>query len=452
MAILYTGWAQTPRGWAYYLVDNEGDAPSPPANLYLPCYALTQNSLRYWDTDLEEWVTAAAAGSSGGGGAHPDLATHDALGLATQAELDAHAGAADPHTDYVQEAAVPGGELGGTYASPTVDATHSGSTHAAAQAAAEATAQAALDAHTGDTVDAHDASAISILDAASDFTATDVEGALAELQADAEAHVAASDPHTGYRLESVAIAAADVAADVATQAELDAHAAAADPHTGYQKESEKAVANGYASLDSGGTVPDAQLPSTLARDSELPVAGTTPSTQAFSDVAAGGSAPTFSKNDHKHGMPANPSGWIMKSKAGDETRINNAVLSNDADLQFSMAANTKYRIRINIFWDTTAAGDYKFAITGPASPTLVRSARRQAVAGVLPAGVVEDVAYLGSTALVSATALGNTLYIEMIVHNGANAGTFAIQFAQNTQTNDTGVIHRAGSYLEYAVA
>jgi hypothetical protein len=47
-----------------------------------------------------------------------------------------------------------------------------------------------ISAHTGDTTDAHDASAISIADAGNDFTATDVEGALAELQADAEAHLA----------------------------------------------------------------------------------------------------------------------------------------------------------------------------------------------------------------------------------------------------------------------
>jgi hypothetical protein len=38
----------------------------------------------------------------------------------------------------------PGGELGGTWPSPTVDTTHSGSSHAATQAAAEATAAAAL--------------------------------------------------------------------------------------------------------------------------------------------------------------------------------------------------------------------------------------------------------------------------------------------------------------------
>lgn len=49
----------------------------------------------------------------------------------------------------------PGGELGGTWASPTVDATHSGSSHAAVQAAAEATAAAALTTHIADTTAIH---------------------------------------------------------------------------------------------------------------------------------------------------------------------------------------------------------------------------------------------------------------------------------------------------------
>jgi hypothetical protein len=40
----------------------------------------------------------------------------------------------------------------------------------------------------------------------------------------------------------------------------NAHEVAADPHTQYQKESEKGVADGYASLDSGGQVPAAQIP------------------------------------------------------------------------------------------------------------------------------------------------------------------------------------------------
>lgn len=49
----------------------------------------------------------------------------------------------------------PGGELGGTWASPTVDTVHSGSSHAATQAAAEATAAAALASHEADTTGIH---------------------------------------------------------------------------------------------------------------------------------------------------------------------------------------------------------------------------------------------------------------------------------------------------------
>jgi hypothetical protein len=66
----------------------------------------------------------------------------------------------------------PGGELGGTWASPTVDGTHSGSTH-----------DAATNTHIADTTDAHDASAISIVDTGGYFTGTEVEAALQELGA-----------------------------------------------------------------------------------------------------------------------------------------------------------------------------------------------------------------------------------------------------------------------------
>lgn len=55
--------------------------------------------------------------------------------------------------------------------------------------------QTNLTTHINNTTDAHDASAISILDTANDFTATDVEGALAELQSDSEADEAALAAH-----------------------------------------------------------------------------------------------------------------------------------------------------------------------------------------------------------------------------------------------------------------
>jgi len=77
----------------------------------------------------------------------------------------------------------PGGELGNTWASPTVDTIHSGSSHAATQAAAEATAAAALAAHIADATAAHAASAISFTPVGG-IAATDVQAALAELDAE----------------------------------------------------------------------------------------------------------------------------------------------------------------------------------------------------------------------------------------------------------------------------
>jgi hypothetical protein len=62
------------------------------------------------------------------------------------------------------------------------------------------------------------------------------------------------------------------AAETVVDAAIAAHESAADPHTGYQKESEKGAASGYASLDAGGTVPDAQIPAGIARDTELAAA------------------------------------------------------------------------------------------------------------------------------------------------------------------------------------
>lgn len=130
------------------------------------------------------WVAIASDGSAE---AHPDLAAHDTLGLATQAELDAIA-AAKANTSHSHiDADLPAGIARDTEVTAAVDA------H-----------EAEADPHPG------------YLTPAEGNAAYEAAGAVAT-------HAGAADPHAGYRLESVAITAADVAADVATQAELDAH-------------------------------------------------------------------------------------------------------------------------------------------------------------------------------------------------------------------------------------
>ncbi len=65
---------------------------------------------------------------------------------------------------------------------------------------------------------------------------------------------------------------ASIARDSEVTAAISAHEGASDPHTGYQKETEKGNANGYASLDGSGLVPDGQIPASIARDSEVTAA------------------------------------------------------------------------------------------------------------------------------------------------------------------------------------
>lgn len=100
----------------------------------------------------------------------------------------------------------PGGELGGTWASPTVDATHSGSSHASVQAAAEATAAAALSAHVTDTSAAHAASAISADSTTLSGTGTDVQAVFEELDNLLDDH---STRHENGGADEISIAGLD---------------------------------------------------------------------------------------------------------------------------------------------------------------------------------------------------------------------------------------------------
>ncbi len=96
----------------------------------------------------------------------------------------------------------------------------------------------------------------------------------------------------------VDLTAADVGAE-ATGA-VATHEAALDPHTGYRKESDDHT---HASTGAqGGTI----AYSDLTGKPTLLALGTSPSTQAFGDLAAGGAATDAAKTDHKHAMMANP--------------------------------------------------------------------------------------------------------------------------------------------------
>lgn len=62
---------------------------------------------------------------------------------------------------------------------------------------------------------------------------------------------------------------ANADATAAVQTNLNTHIAAADPHPQYALDTEKGAANGIATLDASGTIPDAQIPAGITRDTEL---------------------------------------------------------------------------------------------------------------------------------------------------------------------------------------
>jgi len=144
--------------------------------------------------------------------------------------------------------------------------------------------------------------------------------------------------------------------------------------------------------------------------------------------------------------------WFGKMKLSSTAKTSDATLADDTDLFFAMLASTNYAFRFKVFYDTAATPDFKFAIDAPASPTLIRLVRKHIDPGALTSLVVaSEVAEVGSTALAGGTGTtGGFVEAEGIVHNGANAGNLAFQWAQNT-SNASATTVLAGSYIEWRV-
>lgn len=140
--------------------------------------------------------------------------------------------------------------------------------------------------------------------------------------------------------------------------------------------------------------------------------------------------------------------WIVKSKAANQTVTNSATLVNDDTLFFPLSVSGKYRFRMRIFFDTTAAGDFKYSFSGPAV-ALYRCTRAHLIPSGATPNTFFDTAFPVAVSVVGTGTIGGYIDIQGVITNGASPGNLQFSFAQNAATVDTGAIVLAGSFIEY---
>lgn len=220
------------------------------------------------------WVTNDEIAA--GGGSHPDLAAHDALGLATDAALTTHDGDTNAHVYFALDVDLTTHTAAGhpgLYAEPI-------HTHAESQVTSLVADLAAKAPVSHSHVDA------------------DIPAGIArdsEVTSAITTHEAAADPHAGYRLES--------ADHTHASSGLQGGQVAYSSLTGTPAAERAAASTSPAAIGTAAV----GVGTTDARADHVHATGAgTPSTQAFGDAAAIGTGPAAAMTDHKHALPANP--------------------------------------------------------------------------------------------------------------------------------------------------
>ena len=139
---------------------------------------------------------------------------------------------------------------------------------------------------------------------------------------------------------------------------------------------------------------------------------------------------------------------VSKIVEADQSVISSTALVTVPQFTMPIGINQRVLLRYVIQFSAGATGDLKYFVDAPASPTSFR----QASLSVDPAGAVAGGAILTSesntASVVSASAGGGLLFLNVVIANGATAGDVIFQFAQNSSEAVNTTI-RAGSYLEY---
>lgn len=141
--------------------------------------------------------------------------------------------------------------------------------------------------------------------------------------------------------------------------------------------------------------------------------------------------------------------WQTKTKAAIQSTTSNTVLLNDNTLFFPMLINRTYRVQMFVTFTMGAAEDFKYDITGPASPTAVALSAFDSAPLAVPAARALATTYAATArSLTGASAGTSTISVDGTITNGATAGNFQLRWAQVVSGVTLTSVLR-GSYIQF---
>ena len=144
-----------------------------------------------------------------------------------------------------------------------------------------------------------------------------------------------------------------------------------------------------------------------------------------------------------------------KSAGSDLNKTADTTLAADPTLQATLAANKKYRIEMDVYWDTNATADLKFDLdfTGTTASVFWTVENRSGATASLPtivqSGTPQSFACSALNTLFAFNVTANTTLWERIVvdiHTGASGGLFSLRWAQSVASGTS--TRRRNSYMK----
>jgi hypothetical protein len=158
----------------------------------------------------------------------------------------------------------------------------------------------------------------------------------------------------------------------------------------------------------------------------------------------------FNLNPATSGVEYTPGELETRANTQDRTVTASTTIVAVPELTVNLARFQRIFFRFNFFYSSPAAADFKYRLVVPASLTLYRCFRETWAPDATGLAFTQDTSNNGTTDITVLHAANTDGFIRGtgIIHNGATAGDFQLQFAQNT--SDAGnTILRAGSSIEF---